>query len=82
MLITEKIILFMSLWITVALIITTDAQFEIFLIFVLIGFVIIKEITNPFIVGKIKLKLNVFILCFLFIFSIVIINRIIVYLHA
>ena len=79
MLITEKIILFMSLWISVSLLITTESQFEIFLILILIGFVIIKEITNPFIVGKIKFKLNLFILIFLIMFILVIFNRIIVY---
>ena len=65
MLISEKIILFMTIWIVVSIIITNESQLEIFLILILFGFVIIKEIANPFIIGKIKLKLNVFILFFL-----------------
>jgi hypothetical protein len=82
MLISEKIILFMSLWIAFSIIITNESQIEIFFILILFGFVIIKEIANPFIIGKIKLKLNLFILFFLIIFSIVIVNRIIEYLNA
>jgi hypothetical protein len=82
MLITEKIILFMCIWISVSLLITNELQFEIFLILILIGFVIIKEITNPFIVGKIKFKLNFFILIFLIVFSLVIFNRIIGYVTS
>ena len=82
MLITEKIILFMSIWISVSLLVTNEAQFEIFLILILIGFVIIKELTSPFIVGKIKFKLNLFILVFLLVFCLVIFNRIFEYVTS
>ena len=78
MLIAEKISLFLITWIFFIILITPDSQIEIFLILLLIGFVIAKEISNPFLISTIKKRINMFILIFLVIFSAVIVNRILI----
>ena len=80
MLMAEKITLAISIWIILILFITGDAELEIFFILTIIGFVIIKELTDHITTKEIKIKMNVFILIFMLAFMTIVTKRIIDYL--
>ena len=68
MLISEKITLFIAAWMAVVLMLTIDVVFEIFFIFIFIGFLIVKVFSSRFTLTDIKFKINLFISMFLIIF--------------
>jgi hypothetical protein len=65
---SEKITLFVAMWIIVALFITGDADIEVFLIVVLVGMLITKEFTDRFTTVLIRHRMNIFILVFIIVF--------------
>lgn len=77
MLISKKLTLIVALWTIFALFITGDTNLEIFLILLLIGFVVIREFSDRFITTNLKQKLNIFILGFLIVFVVIIVEKII-----
>lgn len=77
---SEKITLFVAVWITVALFITGDADLEIFFVFILIGFLIAREFTDRFTTVHLKHRMNVFIYLFIIVFIVLIGKRIISFL--
>jgi hypothetical protein len=76
MLISEKITLLISIWMVLVLFITGDSELEVFFILIILGFIVIKELTAHLTNSKIKFKMNVFILIFMSVFIILVINRI------
>lgn len=77
MTIEYKIIAFISLWIIIMLFITDDADIEIFISLVFIGFLITKILTYRLITDTIKKKINFTILILFIIFIVFITRRII-----
>ena len=77
MLMSEKITLYIVAWMIFLLFIASDTGLEIFFILIIIGFIIIKELTDRFTTSSIKLKMNAFIFIFMIVFIILIITRII-----
>jgi hypothetical protein len=65
---SEKITLFVAMWIIVALFITGDADLEVFFVVVLVGMLIIKEFTDRFTTVLIRHRMNIFILVFIIVF--------------
>ena len=77
MLISEKITLFIAVWVMVALFITGDADLEIFFILILIGMIIAREFTDRFTTVHLKHRMNIFIFVFIVVFIVLIGKRII-----
>ncbi|MCK5459312.1 MAG: hypothetical protein KAI20_05425 [Thermoplasmatales archaeon] len=71
---SEKITLFIAGWILFVLIITGDANLEIFFIVIFIGVLIIRELTDVFSSVNLRDRLNMFIYIFLII-SMVIVGK-------
>jgi hypothetical protein len=76
MLISEKVTLAMTLWVIFALIITSSAGLEVFIVLILIGVLIIRELSDVFTPFEIKNRLDVFIYVGLVIFVGILISKI------
>ena len=74
---SEKITLYIVAWMIFLLFIASDTGLEIFFILIIIGFIIIKELTDRFTTSNLKFKMNAFIFIFMIVFIILIITRII-----
>jgi hypothetical protein len=74
---SEKITLYIVAWMIFLLFIASDTGLEIFFILIIIGFIIIKELTDRFTTSSIKFKMNAFIFIFMIVFILLIITRII-----
>jgi len=72
MLISEKIALIIAIWIMIALIITDEANFEIFFILVFIGVLIAREISDVFTTINFKDRLNILIYMFIVVFIVIV----------
>lgn len=72
MLMSEKITLFIAGWILFVLIITGDANLEIFFILIFIGVLVIRELTDVFSSVNLKDRMNIFIYIFLIIFMVIV----------
>jgi len=77
MLLSEKIALVIAGWILVVLLITGDANLEIFFILIFIGVLIIRELTDVFTTTNLKDRMNMFIYIFLIIFMVIVGKKII-----
>jgi len=77
-LISERITLYVAAWMIFLLLITSDAELEIFFILIIIGFFVIKELTDRFTTRRIKFIMStviyIFIIVFIFLIAIRIIN--------
>ena len=82
MLAEEKIMFLITAWIIISLFVTGDTELGIFFIFVTIGFITVKEFTSHFIPNQLKLKMNLFIILFMIIFTVFIGKRIIDFLNT
>ena len=75
--VSEKIAILMIILIVFSFIITGANNFEIYLIIIYLGILIIRELSVEFIPKNIKTRVNVFIVIFLVIFLAIIIKRVI-----
>ncbi len=80
MLISEKIILFMTAWMILIFFLTLNAIVEIFFILIFIGFLLVKVFIDRFTRSNLKIRINIFILFFLIVFSLIIGERILSFL--
>ena len=74
---SEKITLFIAIWIIVVLFITGDSNLEIFFVLILVGMLVAREFTDRFTTIHIKQRLNIFILMFIIIFMVLVTRKII-----
>ena len=74
---SEKITLFVAVWIIVALFITGNADLEIFFVLIFVGMLIVKEFTDRFTTVHIRHRMNVFIYIFAIVFIVIIGEKII-----
>ena len=74
---SEKITLFVAVWIIVALFITGNADLEIFFVLIFVGMLIVKEFTDRFTTVHIRHRMNVFIYVFAIVFIVIIGKKII-----
>ena len=74
---SEKITLFVAVWILVALFITGNADLEIFFVLIFVGMLIVKEFTDRFTTVHIKHRMNVFICVFAIVFIVIVGKKII-----
>lgn len=80
MLMSEKITLFIILWIIIMLFITGDAALEMFFILIFLGLIIAKELTDRYTVAHLKIRMNLFVLVFLLVFIVFMGKKIISFL--
>ena len=80
MLISEKITMFIAVWMVFILIVALDAELEIFFILVFIGFLTVKVFADRFTLTRLKNRMNIFIFVFFIVFMIIIGKKIISFL--
>ena len=81
MLTSEKITLIITIWILIVLIITGTTNIEIFFILILIGVLIIRELSDIFTSTNLKDRMNLFIYFFIIIFIVIIGQKILTILN-
>lgn len=77
MLLSEKITLIMILLTIIFLVISVDTGLEVFLILILIGMLIIRELIEMFAPSELKVRMNLFIYTGVIIFFVLAINKVI-----
>ena len=77
MLMSEKITLFVAVWVIVMLFITGDADLEIFFVMILIGLLIAREFTDRFSTVHLKHRMNIFIFAFIVVFLVLVGTKVI-----
>ena len=77
MLMSEKIALILAIWVLLVLLITGDANFEIFFILIFIGVLIAREISDVFTTFSLKDRMNILIYMFVIIFIVIVGQKII-----
>jgi hypothetical protein len=72
-----QMVLILAIWIWIAYFVTINFNLEIFFILILIGILVINEITNEFTTVHFKKRINIFVFVFLIIFMVIIVRNII-----
>jgi len=80
MLISEKITLFIAIWMVIIFFLTIDTIPEIFFILIFIGLLIVKVFTDRYTPTPLRIRMNIFIFLFFIVFSLIIGKRIISFL--
>ena len=76
MLLSEKITLTMLLLTVIFLVISGDTGLEVFLILILIGMLIIRELIEMFAPSELKVRMNLFIYTGVIIFFVLVIDKV------
>jgi len=76
MLLSEKITLIMLFMTIIFLIITVGSGLEVFVVLILIGVLILRELTESFAPNDFKDRINFFIYTGLVIFTVIVINKV------
>lgn len=74
---SEKITLVFILWILIVLLLTGEENLEIFFILIFIGILILRELTDVYVPGDIKDRMNAFIYIFVIIFIVIVGKKVI-----
>ncbi len=80
MLLSEKLTFVMILLIIIFLVISGDSELEVFVVLILIGVLIIRELTESFAPNDLKDRMNFFIYTGLIIFVVIVARKIIIVL--
>ncbi|MBE0517777.1 MAG: hypothetical protein IH630_00945 [Thermoplasmata archaeon] len=73
---SEKIALAMLIWVFFALVLSMGAGLEVFLTLILIGVLVIRELTDSFTPLHLKERIDFFIYTFLVVFAIIVVRRV------
>jgi len=73
---SEKIALAMIVWVMFSLVLALSSGLEVLLILILIGVLIIRELTDSFTPVKTKDRVDFFIYAFLLVFAVIVIRRV------
>ncbi|MCJ7562092.1 MAG: hypothetical protein MUO84_03665 [Thermoplasmata archaeon] len=73
---SEKIALAMLIWVFFALVLSMGAGLEVFLTLILIGVLVIRELTDSFTPLHLKDRIDFFIYTFLVVFAIIVVRRV------
>ena len=76
MLLSEKITLFMAVWMVIIFFLTIDAILEIFFILIFLGILIIKVFTDRYMLTPLRSRINILVILFLIVFCLFIGKRI------
>jgi hypothetical protein len=73
---SEKIVLAMLIWVAFALLLAGNAGLAVFPTFILIGVLVVRELTDSFTPVHIKERVDFFIYSFLIVFAIIVVRRV------
>jgi hypothetical protein len=73
---SEKIALAMTVWVLFALVLAMSSGLEVFLTLILIGVLVIRELTDSFTPVKVKERMDFFIYAFLIVFAVIVVRRV------
>jgi len=73
---SEKIALAMTVWVLFALVLAMSSGLEVFLTLILIGVLVIRELTDSFTPVKVKERVDFFIYAFLIVFAVIVVRRV------
>ncbi|HUS56995.1 MAG TPA: hypothetical protein VMY17_03145 [Thermoplasmata archaeon] len=73
---SEKIVLAMFAWVVFALLLALNAGVEVLLTLILIGVLIIRELTDSFTPVRVRERVDFFIYTFLVVFAIIVVRRV------
>lgn len=73
---SEKIVLAMAAWVVFALLLALSAGIEVLLTLILIGVLIIRELTDSFTPVRVRERVDFFIYTFLVVFAIIVVRRV------
>lgn len=73
---SEKIVLAMMVWVAFALVLSVGSGLEVFLTLILIGVLIVRELTDSFTPLRLKERMDFFIYTFLVVFAIIVVRRV------
>ncbi len=76
MLISHKIFLSMSIWTTVSVLISLAAGIEVLVTLLLIGLLVVRELTDGFLNRELRQRMDLFIYAGLVLFAIVVLRRV------
>ncbi|RLC74944.1 MAG: hypothetical protein DRI61_15740 [Chloroflexi bacterium] len=82
LLFSEKLALFLSIFIFIIFLITDAASIELFFILIYLGLLIIKELADEMTPSHVKRRMNIFIIGFFILFTVIIAKRIITIVGA
>lgn len=77
MLISEKILLAITIWILFLFLVTGNIDLEMYFILIFTGVLVVKELTDIYVTKKFRLRMNFFIFGFLLIYVLIISQKII-----
>ncbi len=76
MLISHKIFIAMSIWTTVSVLISLAAGIEVLVTLLLIGLLVVRELTDGFLSTELRQRMDLFIYAGLVLFAVVVLRRI------
>ncbi|MBN1677642.1 MAG: hypothetical protein JW880_03810 [Candidatus Thermoplasmatota archaeon] len=76
MLISHKVFLSMFIWTIIAVLIALSAGIEVLVTLLLIGILIVRELTDGFLSGEIRRRMDLFIYAGLVLFVVVVLRRV------
>ena len=77
---SDRIPFFFSLWIFISLIITYQSDFRLLIVIIMIGFLIIKEITKSYVSKELNKKMKIFLLAFFSSYLLIVIEKVAAFL--
>lgn len=80
MIILDKIVIILAIWMIILLFILDQVDFEVYFILVLLGFLFIIESTERFTTKKVKQRLRIILIVFIMIFIAFSVKKIITFL--
>ena len=76
MLISHKIFISMLVWTTISVLISLSAGIEVLVTLELIGLLVVRELTDGFLTGELRRRMDLFIYAGLVLFVIVVLRRV------
>ncbi|OGS55301.1 MAG: hypothetical protein A3K60_03555 [Euryarchaeota archaeon RBG_19FT_COMBO_56_21] len=76
MLISHKIFISMLVWTTVSVLISLSAGIEVLVTLELIGLLVVRELTDGFLTGELRRRMDLFIYAGLVLFVVVVLRRV------
>ena len=73
---SERITIMFSIWIFISLLISNNLDFRLFLIIVIIGFLVLKEISTSIITQELNKRMKIFVISFLVVYFMLVIEKV------
>ena len=80
MLISQKLFIIMLIWTTISAIISISAGIEVLATLILIGLLVVRELTDGFLTKELRMRMDFFIYAGLVLFVVVVLRRVLLVL--